>query len=416
MGGAKVGDYLGRRNDNIGDRKANIADRSQNLGDRMDKRQEYRNQRQDQRQDYLSDRREDWQNWHDDYHGHHNNWYHGGWCDHWGGYWQHMWSEHTAAMVIGTTMWGLNRMSYWFGTGYYENPYYAEPLIVEGTTINYAEPITAIPPESASTPTKESLPPGVTQDGMKYFDAALGLFYEGKYKEALESCNKALASMPKDAVMHEFRALCLFSMGNYKECAATLHPVLAVGPGWDWTTMSSLYPGTYTPLFRNLEKYVGDNPKSPEGHFVLAYHYLTQGHTDVAATELQQVLKLQPGDTVAQQLLQMLGKSPTPTDPPAESDIKIDVATLVGTWTASQGKANFELSIDKDKNFTWTYTEGKKKQSVKGAYALNGNVLAMEPDQGGVMLAEITEPRGGSFIFRTVGAPKSDKGLTFKSK
>ena len=53
---------------------------------------------------------------------------------------------------------------------------------------------------------------------------------------------------------------------------------------------------------------------------------------------------------------------------------------------------------------------------VKGAYALDGNVLALEPDAGGIMLAEITEPKGGSFVFRTVGAPKSDPGLTFKAK
>src|SRR5277367_3883948 len=110
--------------------------------------------------------------------------------------------------------------------------------------------------------------------------------------------------MPKDTAIHEFRALVFFSMGNYKEAAATLHPVLAVGPGWDWTTMSSLYPGNYTPHLRALEKYVADNPKVPDGHFVLAYHYMTQGHTNEAAAELKEVLKLVPTDTVTAQLLQ----------------------------------------------------------------------------------------------------------------
>jgi len=416
-GGAKAGDYLGRRQDNISDRKANISDRSNNLNDRMGDRQEFRNQNQDQRQDYLNNRREDWQNWHDDYQGHHNGWYHGAWCDHWGDNWQHMWSDHTAAMVLGTTMWGLNRMNYWFGYGAYSNPYYTEPLIVDNTTIYYSEPMAA-PPEMvvSPAPTENPLPPGVTQDGMKNLDAAMGAFYDGKFKEALQLTNKALASMPKDAAIHEFRALVLFSMENYKEAAATLHPVLAVGPGWDWTTMSSLYPGNYTPHFRTLQKYVEANPKVPEGHFVLAYHYMTQGHAEYAADELKEVLKLVPNDTVAAQLLQMMGKSPTPTEPAAESDVKIDAAKAIGAWTASRGKAIFEMTLDKDKNFTWTYTEGKTKQQVKGAYALDGNVLAMEPDAGGVMLAEITEPKGGTFVFRTVGAPKSDPGLTFKTK
>jgi tetratricopeptide (TPR) repeat protein len=417
-GGARIGDNLGRRQDNIADRKANIADRSNNLQDRMNDRQDYRNQRQDQRQDYLNNRREDWQNWRDDYHGHHNGWYHGAWCDHWGDHWQHMWSDHTAAMIFGTTMWGLNRMSYWFGYGAYSNPYYTEPLVVENTTIYYSEPMAA-PPEvvvTAPTAPAPSLPPGVTEEGMKNLDAAMSAFYEAKFKEALQFTNKALSTMPKDTAIHEFRALILFSMENYKEAAATLHPVLAVGPGWDWTTMSSLYPGNYTKYLRSLEKYVTDNPKAPDGHFVLAYHYMTQRHTDAAADEFKEVLKLVPNDTVSTQLLQMMGKSPTPTDPAPESTVKIDPAKAIGTWTSSRGKASFEMVLDKNKNFTWTYSEGKTKQQVKGAYALDGNVLAMEPDAGGVMLAEITEPKGNTFVFRTVGAPKSDPGLTFTAK
>jgi tetratricopeptide (TPR) repeat protein len=328
-----------------------------------------------------------------------------------------MWSEHTAAMVLGTTMWGLNRMSYWFGYSDYSNPYYSEPLVVDNTTIYYSEPMAAPPVEVASTPaTPSTLPPGVTEEGVKNFDAAREKFYEGNFKEALTLTNKALASMPKDAVIHEFRALVLFSLGNYKESAATLHPVLAVGPGWDWTTMSSLFPGNYTKYLRALETYVEENPKAADGHFVLAYHYMTLGHTDNAASEYKEVLKLAPTDSVSKQMLQMLGKSDTPPEPVVESDVKLDAANLVGAWTATRGKASFEMVLDKDKSFTWNYSEGKSKQGVKGVYALDGNVLAMEPDAGGVMAAEITDPKGGTFVFRTIGAPKTDPGLTFKKK
>jgi len=89
---------------------------------------------------------------------------------------------------------------------------------------------------------------------------------------------------------------------------------------------------------------------------------------------------------------------------------------VIGTWTATRGKASFEMVLDKNKGLTWSYTEGKKKQQVKGAYAVDGNVLAMEPDEGGVMLAEITDPQGGAFDFRTVGAPKSEQPLRFQKK
>jgi tetratricopeptide (TPR) repeat protein len=416
----KAGDYLGRRQGNVQDRKSNVADRSQNVQDRLDQRQDYRNMRQDQRQDFANNRREDWQNWHDDYYGQHDGWYHGGWCDHWGNSWDHMWSDHTAAMVLGTTVWGLNRMSYWFGYGSYTNPYYSEPLVVDNTTIYYSEPMAAPPAQTVvAAPAQEAaaLPPGVTDEGMKHFDAARNAFYGGNLREALAFTNKALASMPTDAVIHEFRALVLFTMGNYKEAAMTLHSVLAVGPGWDWTTMSSLFPGNYSPHLRNLETYVTEHPKEAEAHFVLGYHYLTLGHTDVAIKELEEVRKLVPGDTVTAQLLQMLGKSGKAPEPPAESDVKIDTAKMMGSWKATRGsKATFELTLDKDKSFTWTYQEGKKKEQVKGAYALNGNVLALEPDAGGVMLAEVTEPQGGAFTFRVLGAPKTDPGLTFRQK
>jgi hypothetical protein len=211
----------------------------------------------------------------------------------------------------------------------------------------------------------------------------------------------------------------LFALGKYHDAAATLHPVLAVGPGWDWTTLVSLYPSvdTYTGQLRALEDYVTNNEKAADARFLLAYHYLTMGHKEHAAKHLTLVHRAVPNDTVTAQLVQMLGKEGTPAAAPPESNVKIDGAQLLGTWTAQRGsKARFELSLDKDKGFTWVYQEGKKREEVKGAYALDGDVLALEPDAGGVMLAQISTPENGAFDFRTAGAPKSDKGLRFQKK
>jgi hypothetical protein len=129
------------------------------------------------------------------------------------------------------------------------------------------------------------------------------------------------------------------------------------------------------------------------------------------------VQKAVPNDSVTAQMLQMFGKDGTQAAPAPESKIKIDVAQMLGTWTATRGaKANFELTLDKDKSFTWVYREGKKREEVKGAFAIDGDVLALEPDAGGVMVAQINAPENGAFDFRTVGAPKSDKGLKFRQK
>jgi tetratricopeptide (TPR) repeat protein len=409
IGAGAIGDGLGRRQGQVADRAQNLNNRSGNLQDRLGDRQDIRQDRLDNR----TDRREDWQNFRDDYYGYHGGWYNGAWCDHWGDYWSHMWSDHTAAMVLGTTLWGVNRMNYWFGTEGYSNPYY-----VESTDPGYVyyspETIPATTAAAApADPTAQALPPGVTSEGLQQFDAARASFYAGQYQQALTQTDAALKSMPNDAVVHEFRALCLFALGNYKAAAATLNPVLAVGPGWDWTTMSSLYPSTdvYTNQLRSLEAAVTKTPSAADARFVLAYHYLACGHTDNAKTQFAKVLKQMPNDTVTAQLVKMLAgpdaKAAAP--PPQESTVKIDATKLQGTWNASRGgKTSFELTLSPDKSFRWLYKSGKTTQEVKGAYAIDKNVLAMEPDAGGVMLAEIADPSDGMFAFKPVGVTGSD--------
>ena len=90
------------------------------------------------------------------------------------------------------------------------------------------------------------------------FNAAQTAFYSGDYDGALKSVNDAIALAKNDAVLHEFRSLVLFAQGKYQESAAAIHSVLAVGPGWDWTTLISLYPSvdTYTQQLRKLEEAV----------------------------------------------------------------------------------------------------------------------------------------------------------------
>src|SRR5262249_27030316 len=148
--------------------------------------------------------------------------------------------------------------------------------------------------------------------------------YKADYALAMKEIDLALQKLPNDAALHELRALVQFATKDYKSAAATLYAVLSAGPGWDWTTMSSLYPGidTYTEQVRTLEQYVRSNPNDAAGHFVLAYHYITQGHAGPAAKQLKEVVKLQPSDDLSARLLTMVGGETTPqvaaAPPPAE--------------------------------------------------------------------------------------------------
>jgi tetratricopeptide (TPR) repeat protein len=407
------------RRDGLQDR---LSSRDEIRDGNRDDRQDYRDQARDDRQGNRDQAREDWQDRYDDFYDRHEDWHHGCWNGNAGDWWHHMWDDHTALMAFGTTMWGINRLAYGFGYWGYSNPYYTESYPVDGgAVIDYSQPI-AVESAPAATTTVQPADAAAPQPGMTDFDAARQAFYEGNYSGALASTNKALAAMPNDPIIHEFRALTLFAQGKYKEAAAGLYSVLSVGPGWDWTTLSSLYPNVdvYTKQLRALEKTVKQNPQAADARFVLAYHYLTCGSNDAAASQLKKLYERTPQDMLVKQLLLMTGGpeaigAATPVselEKPAAPAVA--ASELAGNWSATgQNNAKFGLGLTDDGNFNWTFTQSGKSQTVKGVYALDGNVLAMEPETGGVMLAEVTRPASGSFSFQLLGAPPGDPGLKF---
>jgi uncharacterized protein (TIGR03066 family) len=341
-----------------------------------------------------------------------------------------MWDDHTALMAFGTTMWGINRAAYGFGYWGYSNPYYYESYPVGSDAyVDYSQPIAvdsapatvALPTEAPAVTLPADAPPSAIP-GMSDFEAARQAFYQGDYTAALASTNKALVAMPNDPIIHEFRALVLFAQGNYKDAAAGLYSVLSVGPGWDWTTLSSLYPSvdTYTQQLRGLENYLRQRPQANDARFVLSYHYLTMGDKPAAISQLEILYKQTPKDPLTKQLLAMTAGpeavgGTVATDQTAKPEAPaVDAADLFGRWgAAGERNTKFAMDLKKDGTFTWTFTEKGKPQTVKGVYALDGNVLALEPETGGTMLAEVTQPQSGGFSFQLLGAPPGDPGLQF---
>ena len=212
-----------------------------------------------------------------------------------------------------------------------------QPLVVEQPAPTVivqqpadAQPTQAVlqPPVDYAQPLSTSAPPpepAAADPAVQTFDEGRAAFKEGNYALALQKTDQALKTLPSDAAMHEFRALCLFALKQYEQSASTLYAVLSAGPGWDWTTMSGLYPSVdvYTGQLRGVEDYRGAHPDSAPARFVLAYHYLTQGHTENAVDELKEVVKLQPSDQLSAQLVaQLSGASAKPgrgSWPPAQA-------------------------------------------------------------------------------------------------
>lgn len=235
---------------------------------------------------------------------HHYGWYHGNWGGRYGfSYYPFLWG-------LGWG-WGWGWGSMGLNSGYYNNyynPYYGGQYYYP---CNYSQPIQV---QYLPTPDDDQqAPPPATADqqaAYALFDQARAAFGQQDYLGAMQLLDQTAAKLPNDPVVHEMRALNLFALGRYPESAAVLNSLLATAPGWDWATLVGQYPSVdvFTRQQRALETYRTEHPQEAAPRFVLAYLYLVQGHDDAAKTELTKLLKIQPDDRVAEQMLKGITK------------------------------------------------------------------------------------------------------------
>jgi hypothetical protein len=144
---------------------------------------------------------------------------------------------------------------------------------------------------------------------------------------------------------------------------------------------------------------------------------LTLGHQEPALKKFREAAELQPKDAVAASLIATLSpREAQQTAPAAAAAPKaVPADSLAGAWTAAgPGSAAYSMTLGKDGTFTWTFSRGARKQAAKGVYSLEGNVLAMEPDTGGILLAELTARDQDNLHFKMIGGAKDDAGLSFR--
>ena len=274
-------------------------------------------------------------------------------------------------------------------------------------------------------------------------DAARDAFLRGDYPAALSQVNQAIARNPNDPLSHEFRCLVCFALKQYEEAAAGVYAVLSVGPGWDWTTLSSFYPDVdvYTQQLHALEEYIDAHSDQPDLRFLLAYHYLTCGHSDAAAEQLKAVVQLNPKDQLSTQLLAALAApsrrfvlpetkklsgqlddllagpqavelaEPNAAAPPARP---VDAASLVGDWNVRQPDGSaVALRLTSNSTYTWRITRQGKTQDHSGTYALSDNLLILKEDNTPVMVGRVALLGDNRLNFKLVNDNPSDPGLTF---
>ena len=314
------------------------------------------------------------------------------------------------------------------------------------TYINYAQPIVVAPPPAPTVATTTEAPittysptvassrlvgadaaPTLTEEvevsgqdqALDIFDTARGLFKRGDYTMALSQADRAVALLPNDPLMHEFRALCLFAMKDYSQAAAATYAVLSVGPGWDKTTLEGLYNNmaVYQTQLHALEAHRDANPNVANARFLLAYHYLLGGQNEQAITELQTVVKLQPKDRLAAQLLKGLAtpeeEGPT-LPPPAAPTVAVDAASLPGNWTAKRPDgAEISLHLTADQKFTWKVADEESPQELKGTYTFADNYLILSAPGQNALVGQVSMKSADELMFKLAGGSPHDPGLQF---
>jgi Flp pilus assembly protein TadD len=363
------------------------------------------------------------------YHSHH--YYHG---HYWGGYrplpgyvvYDDDDNDVAKAIGWGLVGWGLGKLIFDSGYQTYQNPYPAQPVqSSKGTEVTYTQPITVVAAQTAPAAAEEVSK--VTEVSESYVTASQDAFKQRNYLVAIESANKAVGEAPGDGALHEYRALVLFALGKYSEAAGVLNPVLAGGPGWDWSTMISLYDAqqTYTAQLEALEAYSKSKPDAADARFLLGYHYMVCGHLEQAAAEFAEAAKLQPKDTVSAQLRDLTAASSNsgdseaadPADAPANTPpppAPVPLEKLTGTWVSSRGdQGTVTLAFKDDGKFLWTFKNDKATNEFGGDYSMNDNGLLVLDAEESQMVASVSLPQDSQLKFVLAGGPPGDPGMDF---
>jgi len=148
--------------------------------------------------------------------------------------------------------------------------------------------------------------------GDQFINSAREAFLKHEYANALRLAGHAAVETPNDAKVHELLALALFALKDYRAANMEAHAALALAPAADWPTLYRCYEDlpTYHQQLKDLEAYVRAHPDAADARFVLAYHYLMQGHKAAARVQFEMVLAKVPQDQVAAKLLKEAGGMP----------------------------------------------------------------------------------------------------------
>ena len=367
-------------------------------------------------------------------------WYHGNWHDNWNrpwGYHPYGWGW-GGGFGLGLGLgalggiglgYGMASMPYNWGYWSYSNPYFNGAGYAGPGYYNYSQPLVMAAPVGGYPPGQVGAMGTPNPASLDHFTAARAAFAVGDYPSASNEIEQAIARQPNDPVLHEFRGLTQFAMGQYDQSAATMYAVLSVGPGWDWTTLSGLYPNIdlFYEQRQALDAYEAQNPNSAAIHFLAAYFDTTAGQTQAAQAELQRTVQINPQDALSKQLLASMSGPPAgqtvpgqaaPPPQPAEpiGPPVADPNALVGNWSASRDDgAKVQMNLQPGGHFAWNIrSPNSPPQQIAGDYSLANGFLILKQNENSSLIGQVAmAPDNHRLTFKLAGENPADPGLTF---
>jgi chemotaxis protein histidine kinase CheA len=363
-----------------------------------------------------------------------HDWYTGSWNYGWNRNWSRRnswyapqpWSGYDTGVATGIgwglAAWGLGNVIYDTGYEVYSNPYAPASYVYGDTTIDYSQPFTEFASQYPTGDAKHSKT--ASEKSTAALQRSRAAFREEDYTTALKAVDESISFVPGDSSLHEYRALILFALGRYGDSAGVLNSVLASGPGWDWKTMIAFYGDqkTYDGQLARLEDYAHGKRDAVDARFVLGYHYMVAGNLDGAGREFDEVVSLQPRDTVAKQLRDLVRssvKDPQASEPVGNTERSdtdmVEPERLVGNWRTDRGSAGtVSLSLQDNGQFAWNFDrQGGKATNLKGTYSIDDRGLLVLKSDSSQMVGEIHMPSDGQLVFVLAGGPEGDPGLNF---
>jgi tetratricopeptide (TPR) repeat protein len=351
---------------------------------------------------------------------HHHHWHHGTWCYGWG---RSNRRSFTNGFIWGVSAWTMGNLIFNSGYQNFRNPFPAPPVINSAgiTIINYTAPITVA--AAGFPPGDEASETAAAEKASEAMEEALTTFRKGDFETALTAVDKAISAVPGDPAMHEFRALVFFSMGRFNDAAGVLNPILASGPGWDWTTMTGLFESQddYVKLLRKLEEHQLANPDSAAANFLLGYHYLVLGHLEQALELFEKSAKLEPTDIVSAGLRDLIRESIAHDEGEDAENTEgvlpptaVDPDKLVGTWVSKVAdEGTITLVMTEEGNFTWSFDKTGNSGKLDGEFGIYDSNLLVLISEDSQMVGEVTFAEDSKLSFVLAGGPRGDPGLTF---